>query len=239
MTAQNLPVCFQRHNRSDHHTAMSISRTRIVVVDDHPSTRDGLATRVVLESDLEIVGEASDVNEAVEMIEEEQPDLAVIDVSLKTGSGIDLVRKVKERFPRVKLLVWSMYEESLYGERALRAGSMGYINKQNATDMIIDAIRAITAGELFISEELSAKMLHRVIVGKESAAISPIESLSDRELETFRLIGQGMTTRKIAEAMVLSPKTIETYRARIKEKLELDDMPSLTREATQWVLENG
>jgi DNA-binding NarL/FixJ family response regulator len=238
MPAQNVSVCFQRHHRSDHRTTMSISRTRIVVVDDHPSTRDGLVTRVVLESDLEIVGEASDVNEALELINEVQPDLAVIDVSLTTGSGIDLVRMIKERYPRVKMLVWSMYEESLYGERALRAGAMGYINKQHATDTIIDAIRAIMAGKLFLSEELSAKMLHRFIAGKTSAA-SAIESLSDRELETFRLIGQGMTTRKIAEAMVLSPKTIETYRARIKEKLELDDMPSLTREATQWVLENG
>ncbi|MEO9593890.1 response regulator transcription factor [Rhodopirellula bahusiensis] len=136
-------------------------------------------------------------------------------------------------------MVWSMYDESLYAERALRAGAMGYINKQQANEKMIDAIRTILGGELFLSKELSAKMLHCVIAGKESVATSPVELLSDRELETFRLIGQGMTTKEIASAMSLSPKTIETYRARIKEKLELDDMASLTREATQWVLENG
>ena len=223
------------HRRS----TMSLSTKRIVIVDDHPSTRDGLVIRVGLEPDLEVVGEASDVDEAIAVIGEVQPDLAVIDISLKTSSGIDLVKAVKERFPRVKMLVWSMYEESLYAERALRAGAMGYINKQQVTETIIDAIRTILAGELFISKELSAKMLQRVITGKGSVAGSPVDSLSDRELETFRLIGQGMPTKEIAKAMSLSPKTIETYRARIKEKLELDDMSSLTREAAQWVLENA
>ncbi len=218
---------------------MSLSSKQIIVVDDHPSTRDGLITRVAMEPDLEVVGEASEVDEAIRLIEKLQPDLAVIDISLKTSSGIDLVKTVKERYPRVKMLVWSMYEESLYAERALRAGAMGYISKQHVTDKIIEAIRTILRGELFLSKELSAKMLHRVIAGKELVATSPVDGLSDRELETFRLIGQGMSTREIAKAMSLSPKTIETYRARIKEKLELNDMASLTREATQWVLENG
>jgi DNA-binding NarL/FixJ family response regulator len=146
---------------------------------------------------------------------------------------------VNERYPQVKMLVWSLYDESLYDERALRAGAMGYVNKQHVPDTIIDAIRTILAGDLFISKELSAKMLHRVVAGKESVTVSPVESLSDRDLETFRLIGQGLATKEIAKAMRLSSKTIETYRARIKEKLELDGMASLTREATQWVLENG
>jgi len=218
---------------------MSLSSKQIIVIDDHPSTRAGLITRVAMEPDLEVVGEASEVDEAIRLIEKIQPDLAVIDISLKTSSGIDLVKMVKERYPRVKMLVWSMYEESLYAERALRAGAMGYISKQHVTDKIIEAIRTILRGELFLSKELSAKMLHRVIAGKELVAASPVDGLSDRELETFRLIGQGMSTREIAKAMSLSPKTIETYRARIKEKLELNDMASLTREATQWVLENG
>lgn len=218
---------------------MTLSVKRIVVVDDHPSTRDGLITRVDLESDLQVVGEASDVNEALLLIDDVRPDLAVIDISLKTSSGIDLVKAVKEGFPKTKTLVWSMYEESLYAERALRAGAMGYINKQQVTDTIIDAIRTIIGGELFLSKELSAKMLHRVIAGKGSVTASPVETLSDRELETFRLIGQGMTTKEIAASMGLSPKTVETYRSRIKEKLDLDAMCSLTREATHWVLENG
>ncbi|SMP66700.1 two component transcriptional regulator, LuxR family [Neorhodopirellula lusitana] len=213
--------------------------TQIVIVDDHPSTRFGLATRIELEPDLQICGEAADVDEALELIGQVCPDVAVIDVSLKTGSGIDLIKQVKESHPRVKMLVWSMYEEGLYAERALRAGALGYINKQQATDTIVEAIRTIMAGDLFLSKELSAKMLHRVIQGKESVALSPVDSLSDRELETFRLIGQGMNTKDIAKAMDLRPKTVETYRARIKDKLEIDEMAALTREATQWVLENG
>ncbi len=219
----------------NHRTTMSLVTKRIVIVDDHPSTHNKLVTRV----DLEVVGEASDVDEAITIIGAAQPDLAVIDISLKTSSGIDLVKAVKQRYPRVKMLVWSMYEESLYAERALRVGVMGYINKQQVTDTIIDAIRTILGGELFLSKELSAKMLNRVIAGKESVAASPVDALSDRELETFRLIGLGMCTKEIAKAMALSPKTTETYRSRIKEKLEFNDMPSLTREATQWVLENG
>lgn len=212
---------------------------RIAIVDDHPSTRDGLVMRVDLEPDLKVVGEAADVAEAIAMIDATHPDLAIIDVSLKTGSGIDLVKTVKKQFPRVKMLVWSMYEESLYAERALRAGAMGYINKQQVTDTIIDAVRTILRGELYLSKTLSVKMLGRVIAGRESVALSPVEALSDRELETFRLMGQGMVTKEIAKTMGLSPKTIETYRGRIKEKLELEDMAALTREAAQWVLENG
>jgi len=238
--AWELHICFLETTlNGPRYAKMSLAVKRIVIVDDHPSTRDGLVTRVALESDLEVVGQASSMDEALAVIDATRPDVAVIDISLKASSGIDLVKAVKERFPRVRMLVWSMYEESLYAERALRAGAMGYINKQHVTDTIIGAIRTIFAGELFLSKELSAKMLHRVIAGKASVAVSPVESLSDRELETFRLIGRGIPTKEIAKAMNLSPKTVETYRARIKEKLELDDMASLTREAAQWVLENG
>ena len=212
---------------------------RIVIVDDHPATRDGLATRIELEPDLQICGEAGDADAAIELIDRVRPDMAVIDVSLQTSSGIDLIKTLKEHHPRVKTLVWSMYEESLYAERALRAGALGYITKQHATGTIVQAIRTILNGDLYMSKELSNKMLHRVIHGKASVACSPVETLSDRELETFRLIGQGMNTKDIAKSMNLSPKTIETYRSRIKEKLNVDDMVALTREATQWVLENS
>jgi DNA-binding NarL/FixJ family response regulator len=212
---------------------------RIVIVDDHPATRDGLATRIELEPDLQICGEAGDVDTAIELIDRVRPDLAVIDVSLQTGSGIDLIKTLKQLHPKLKTLVWSMYDESLYAERALRAGALGYITKQHATDTIVEAVRTIISGDLYLSKELSAKMLHRVIHGKASAASSLVETLSDRELETFRLIGQGMNTKDIALSMSLSPKTIETYRSRIKEKLDIVDMAALTREATHWVLENG
>ena len=212
---------------------------RIVVVDDHPSTREGLITRIDLESDLEVCGEAADVDDALELIKTERPDVAVIDVSLKTGNGIELIKLVKSQYPRIRMLVWSMYEESLYAERALRAGAMGYINKEKVTGVIIDAIRSVLKGDIFLSHEMSSKMVNRMVVGKEAAGKSPVDALSDQELETFVLIGRGMKTSEIAERMKLSPKTIATYRARIKEKLDLHDMAALTREAAHWVLENG
>lgn len=212
---------------------------RIVIVDDHPAIRDGLVTRIRMEPDFEVSGEAADVDEALQLIKSTNPDVAIIDVSLKTRNGIDLIKKVKAEGLTTRMLVWSMYEESLYAERALRAGAMGYINKGNATGVIIDAIRKILNGEIFLSGEMSSKILNRVIIGKDAAGKSPAETLSDQELETFVLIGRGMKTADIAERMQLSPKTIATYRGRIKEKLDLEDMAALTREATQWVLENG
>jgi len=212
---------------------------RIVIVDDHPSTREGLITRIDLESDLEVCGEAADVDDALELIKIERPDVAVIDVSLKTGNGIELIKLVKSQYPRIRMLVWSMYEESLYAERALRAGAMGYINKEKVTGVIIDAIRSVLKGDIFLSHEMSSKMVNRMVVGKEAAGESPVDALSDQELETFVLIGRGMKTSEIAERMKLSPKTIATYRARIKEKLDLHDMAALTCEAAHWVLENA
>lgn len=210
----------------------------ILIVDDHPSTRDGLVTRIGLEPDLKVCGEAADVEEALQLIRSLKPHIAIIDVSLKTGNGIELIKLVKAEELPTRMLVWSMYDESLYAERALRAGAMGYINKENVTGVIIDAIRRVLVGEIFVSPELAARMLHRVVRGTEAIGQAPVDALSDRELETFECIGRGMKTVDIADKMGLSPKTIETYRARIKEKLELEDMASLTREAVQWVLEN-
>ncbi len=212
---------------------------RIVIVDDHPSTREGLSTRIELEPDLEVCGDADDVDEGLQLIAAKSPHLAIIDVSLKSGNGIELVKQVKARGLPTRMLVWSMYDDSLYAERALRAGAMGYINKGNATGTIISAIRKVLSGEIYVCPEMSTKLLHRMVLGKTTACRAPEDALSDRELQTFTLIGQGRCTADIAETMQLSPKTIETYRARIKEKLELADMASLSREAAQWVLENS
>ena len=213
---------------------------RIVIVDDHPSTRDGLATRIELERDLQVCGEAADVADGLNLIRELKPDLAIIDISLKTGNGIDLIKHVKYQVPMVRILVWSMYDESLYAERALRAGAMGYINKECVTDTIIEAIRTVLGGDVFLSPNISAKFLQRLVSGGMPALGStPVDRLSDRELETFRLIGLGKNTAHIASKMKLSPKTVETYRSRIKEKIQVKDMAELTREATRWVMENG
>lgn len=216
-----------------------INMKRIVIIDDHPAIRDGLATRISLEDDLEVCGGASDVNDGLELIGETQPDLAIVDISLKTGNGIDLIKQAKEKYPDVKMLVWSMYDESLYAERVLRAGAMGYINKENVTDTIIQAIRTILSGQVFLSEDMSAKVLQGMVTGKRQADQSPVETLSDRELETFQLMGQGLNTIDIAKRMHVSPKTVETYRTRIKEKIQVKDMAELMREATRWFFENG
>lgn len=210
-----------------------------MIVDDHPVTRDGLAMRIEREAGLEVCGEACDINDALKVISATSPDIAVIDVSLETGNGIELVKEIKVRFPTVRMLVWSMYEESLYAERALKAGASGYINKKNARETIMEAIRTVLSGNVYLSPEYSARVLNRLDNNSSIESKSPTQVLSDRELETFTLIGQGLKTAEIAERMFLTPKTIETYRTRIKEKLELRHAGELSRFAIQWVLENG
>jgi len=211
----------------------------ILIVDDHPVSRDGLATRIAMESDLEVCGEAADVVSALQVIDSCQPDLAIIDISLETGNGLELVKEVKARFPSVRTLVWSMFDESLYAERAIQAGAMGYVNKKNVRETMIEAIRTVLAGNVYLNPEHVSKMLNRLGRGAGIEARSPVAALSDRELEAFSLIGQGLKTSEIAQRMDLTPNTIETYRGRIKEKLELKHSAELARAATQWVLENG
>lgn len=213
--------------------------TRIVIVDDHPATRLGLGACIAMEPDLEVCGQAADIAEAMKVIHETKPDIAIIDISLKTDDGIELIKRLKYRNDSVRILVWSMYEDSLYADRALRAGAMGYINKQQATDTVIDAIRHILKGEVYLGPEMSAQVLKRLLQGEDQLPRSPVDCLADRELETFRLIGHGLDTNQIAKRMHLSVKTVETYRARIREKLGLPNGPALMQRAVQWVLENG
>src|SRR5262249_16690067 len=160
------------------------------------------------------------------------------DISLKTSNGIDLIKRIKGRNPRVRILVWSMHSESLYAERALRAGALGYINKDQATDKIVEAIRRVLPAKLYLSQAMPQKLLRRAVGGQQEVARSPLEALADRELEVFRLIGQGIKTTDIAEQLHLSVKTVETYRDRIRAKLGLKDGAELAQCATQWVLEN-
>jgi DNA-binding NarL/FixJ family response regulator len=213
------------------------SSTRILIVDDHPVVREGLAMQIATQPDLEVCGEAEDVPGALALLPSARPDLAIIDISLKKGNGIDLIRRIKDRYPTVRILVWSMYAENLYAERALRAGAEGYLHKGRATSQLLDAIRAVLAGKVYVSEELASGLLHRV-VGGQALERSPIDLLSNRELEAFELIGQGQATEKIATLMNVSPKTVETYRARINEKLGLSNVTELVQQATQWVLES-
>jgi DNA-binding NarL/FixJ family response regulator len=214
-------------------------RARILIVDDHPSVREALALRIARQPDLEVCGEADDMMEALRLAAETQPDLAVVDISLKTSDGIELIKRMKERCDNVRMLVWSMHRESLYAERSLRAGAMGYINKDHATAMIVEAIRKVLAGEVYLSDAMAQRMLQRTVgEGPEVILRNTVDSLADRELEVLRLIGQGTKTKEIAEQLHLSIKTIETYRDRIRRKLDLSDGNQLARYATQWVLEN-
>ena len=213
-------------------------RARVLIVDDHPAVREALALRITRQGDLEVCGEAADMGEALRLVTETQPDVAVIDISLKTGSGIELIKRIKDRNDHIRILVWSMHSESLYAERALRQGALGYINKEQATDQIVEAIRRVLSGKIWLSEAMGERMLKRTVgAGGKEVTRSPLDALADRELEVFRLIGEGVKTVDIARRLHLSVKTVETYRDRIRQKLDLSDGTKLTHYATQWVLE--
>jgi DNA-binding NarL/FixJ family response regulator len=218
----------------------SKKRARVLIVDDHPAVREALAMRIARQSDLEVCGEAADLSEALRLVADSQPDVAVIDISLKTGCGIDLIKRIKDHNNTLRMLVWSTHSESLYAERALRAGALGYVNKDQATEKIVEGIRRVLEGKVYLSEAMIETMLHRT-VGEERKEInrSPLDTLANRELEVFRLIGEGIRTAAIAERLHLSVKTIETYRDRIREKLDLSDGTELAHYATKWMLENG
>lgn len=219
---------------------MPATRTRVLIVDDHPAVREALALRIGRQPDLEVCGEAADVADALRLVADAQPDVAVVDITLKSGNGIDLIKRIRDRNDDVRILVWSMHSESLYAERALRAGALGYVNKDQATDRIVEAIRRVLTGKVWLSETMAERMLQRA-VGRtqEVSAHAPVDVLADRELEVFRLIGEGVKTANIAERLHLSVKTVETYRDRIRRKLDLSDGTKLAQYATQWVLENG
>jgi DNA-binding NarL/FixJ family response regulator len=210
---------------------------RVLIVDDHPIVREGLAAVINREPDLEVCGQAGGLSQAMRLYQQERPDLVVADVSLEDGNGLELVKELVAQDPGIKVLVQSMHEESLYAERSLRAGARGYINKEEALAQIVNAIRLVLRGRVYLSTRMTDRLLHRSVRGFEPER-SPIESLSDRELEVFEQIGRGMTTRRIAQNLYLSPKTIETYRENIKTKLNLKNATELTQHAVQWVLEN-
>ena len=209
---------------------------RVFIVDDHPIVREGLAAQIATHPNLTLCGEAEEVPEALMRIAEMKPDLVIIDISLRNGNGIDLVKRLKAKSPNLAILVWSMYPEKLYAERALRAGALGYINKGASAPKIMEAIQAVLGGRTFLSEEMSAKLLGRVVGAPNEAPCSYVEKLTDRELEAFELLGHGMTTQQIAVKMHVSPKTVETYRARIKEKLGLTNAMELIQHAVQWAM---
>jgi len=211
------------------------SKHGVLIVDDHPVVRQGLAQLINQEQDLEVRGYAEDAHAAMQAIKDVRPDMVIVDISLKDTSGMDLIKDMKIQFPNLPILTLSMHDESLYAERALRAGARGYIMKHEATERVITAIRRVLAGEIYVSDSMAAKMVSKLATGAAPRSASPVESLSDRELEVFRLIGEGHKTREVADKLHLSVKTIETYRAHIKEKLAFRDGNELFRFAVEWV----
>ncbi len=218
---------------------MNNSTAKVLIVDDHPAVREALAQRISRQAGLEVCGEAAGLAEAMQVLEATNPDVAVVDISLKDGNGLDLIKRIKDCNDHVLILVWSMYDASAYAERALRAGARGYINKEQATDQIINAIHQVLEGKVYLSESMPVEQLNRALVdGHASTGLLPSECLSDRELEAFQLFGQGFSTREIAVKMQISAKTVETFRARIKDKLNLGSHNDLIRRAVEWVLQN-
>ena len=208
----------------------------IVLVDDHPVMRKGLALTLDAEMDLSVVGQMSSAEEAMDEIERLEPDLAIIDISLPGMSGMELVKHLQARMPEVRTLVVSRHDESLYAERAIRAGARGYIMKLEAGDVIVKAVRQVMDGGIYVSDEINERLLLSMASGgRERISQSPLEVLSDRELEVFELTGRGTGTRDIAERLHLSVKTVESYRARIKKTLHLESATELMQHAVQWV----
>jgi DNA-binding NarL/FixJ family response regulator len=209
-------------------------KTKIILVDDHPLVREWLTNLIHQQPDLIVCGEAETAPMALQAIAATKPDVAIVDISLKDSSGIELIKNIKASHPRVAVIVLSMHDERLYAERALRAGARGYIMKRETTKKVIAAIHRVLEGKLYVSEKLASLFAEKFVDGHATTAASPIEQLSDRELEVFQLLGEGYETRHIAESLHVSMKTIQVYCARIKEKLKLANATELLREAIRW-----
>ena len=212
------------------------AKSTVFIVDDHPIIRQGLALLINREPDLAVCGDAEEAGSALRRIEEMRPDLVVVDISLNGPDGLDLLKNMRARDPNPPVLILSMLDESMYAERALRAGANGYIMKQEATERVLVAIRRILGGEIYVSDRMANRMLHRFVGGSEVGQRSPVADLTDRELEVFRLIGEGHGTRQIAEDLHISVKTVESYQAHIKEKLSLKNARELVQRAIQWTV---
>ena len=214
---------------------MAAPRARIFIVDDHPLVREWLANLLRQQSDFEICGQAEDAAGALAGMAASPPNVAIVDLSLKGGSGLDLIKDMRARHPQTAIIVLSMYEEIYYAERALRAGALGYITKRESTSRIVEAIRQVLAGRLYGSPELLARLAERLVGRSPPPAKGAMSILSDREIEVFQRLGQGHTTRRIATDLSVSIKTIQAYCARIKAKLGIASGTELMREAVRWV----
>lgn len=210
------------------------NKTKILLVDDHPLVREWLANLINEELELEVCGAASSGREALQFIAAIHPAIVIVDISLEGGSGLELLKDMKAMHPDVAAIVLSMHDESLYAERAMRAGARGYIMKREATGKVLEAIKTVRDGKLYFSNTVNATLAQKLVQGSAAAAATPVADLSDRELEVFELLGRGNNTRQISDQMNLSPKTVQVYCARIKEKLNLANINELIAQAVRW-----
>ena len=213
------------------------TKTRVLLIEEHPIVREHLAQLIAKQSDLTVCGQTDDTHEAIRLIATKRPDLVITGLSLKHSHGLGLIKDLRARLPRLRVLVFSMYDESLYAERAVRAGARGFVHKRETTDELLRAIRQVLSGQIYLSEKIAAARLRQLFGRPLIKPGSPLEQLSDRELEVLQWIGQGRSTREIATALHLDIKTIETYRSRIKMKLKLDNASELLREARRYCFE--
>jgi DNA-binding NarL/FixJ family response regulator len=213
-------------------------KTRLILVDDHPVVRDGLRAVLSQEAGFEVVGDAESAFKALRIIEESKPDLVVIDLMLKESSGLDLIKDIRIRYPKIAMLVLSMRDEAFYAERALRAGARGYIVKEEGCAVVVEAIRKVLSGQIYLSDRLASKMIG-AYVGGSAMSPSPVERLTDRELQVFELIGRGLPSREIADRLHLSVKTIDAHRENLKRKLGLDSATALLKQAIEWIGQQG
>lgn len=213
-----------------------LQKIKILLVDDHPLVREWLTSLLSQQPDFQVTGEADNAPHALELIDRDPPNIVVVDLSLSRGSGLELIKDLKTRHPGVAVLVLTMHDERLYAERALRAGAGGYLMKSEATQKVIEAVRAVLAGQLYVSPQVSTLVTRKYLGGKGEGTIA---LLSDRELEVFQLLGRGFSTRQIAEHLHVGFKTVQGYSARIKDKLHLANINELMREAIRWHESHG
>jgi len=217
----------------------STKKAAVFLVEDHPIFRDGLAMMIDGEPDLAVCGSSESIKETIPALKKHKPDVVIVDISLGDGSGLDLIKQIHEQFPTLPVLALSMHDESLFAERAVRAGAKGYVMKKEAAKTVMTAIRQVLSGALHVSEKMASKMLLKLMHPQGTHDGSPVDALSDREFEIFNLIARGMGPTEIAQKLKLSVKTVQAHREHIKEKLQLDNGTDLTRFALQWAMQHG
>lgn len=212
------------------------NKKRVLIIDDHPLIRHGITQLIQQEEDLVVCGEAQDCCDALEALEKTRPDIVILDITLRNSNGLDFITTIHKQFPTIAVLILSMHDETLYAERALRAGAQGYVMKQDSPEKLIEAIHRVLEGKVYLSEAMTARMLKKIASGTPPNELSPADILSARELEVFRLIGKGTATRDIAAQLQVSVKTVDAHRANIKKKLDLKSGAELVQRAIKWVI---